>query len=1055
MTSPNDMFSMADGAPDEELAKAVRDPMSSNISQIAALDTLMKRSKMRNQALAAQPKSQGSVADSHLREMGFSNGGLVPSYAVGGKVRPAPTQAPQRAGGSGKGKGGGKQGGTHTEMVQPTYDPHMYDPNFKDTSGWIGGAPPPPVATQVQNPQKGGPFGAASSTLLPGGIATNGQSQASIQPVGQPEIINPREANERNFKSQQANSYLNWQSPASQVYTPNPSAAASQIAQPTVASTPVAAPVGTAAQPVQSTQTASTMANNAWGSTQQPLAQPPKSFSYANGGTVGFSHGGLTKNDIRDMAYSAAMEAGVNPATFYSLVMHESSGNTHARGPSIKKFKGTPDEYAIGLTQLLPSTAREVGVKDLKDPYDQLAGGARYLKKMQDKFGTEYDGLRAYNAGPANATKYDSISHDYASKILKDAGRGFSKGSDAGLGYEQLRSMEQAMGNVEVPQIKPVIPRPVDVSKRGLMSDYEDMLFQPAGDPLAGALQESADRAAQVRGRDFERSRPDFAGMAAGGLVRHYDGSGDSLVTSIIGRKRDEELEAKAAAKNSGLHNKMVRMGWDKTTLDDVFNRVDQPLPFDGPNRLQLHNPITGEAIGDGAMFPNRVAEMMGKDISGYAARKGKENYELMQDIGKTLNSYGHQIHDSEFAEGVRQATYDVGDTAVNTLYDIGAGYRNRPSLEAVGGQLHDSSKRIWNEGPKHTWTNDPSLTAKQNINLNRRAEVGNAGSNLLRGLVAAPVSGLAYATDLVAGVGGMAEDLFDYGTLPDSELKAKWAQYNKDHPETGKAAVVKNGETFSPARGNTDPVSTTPATTPPKPRAKPAYNPNGDKPPAVEKNSPSQDESSRDTLSTADSGAGRGTLEEFVRGLRPDTSAKELRLAARHEENLRLARLQAGLGIAAGGSQYFARNLIGAAPAIEGYQRGEAGIDQERDQIDSRNDNYNNALITAKSGDLQRAQQYKMLDLETQAKIKERTALVREQLAAKIEEIKSRNGLSTKNAMEFLAKSDSFGMSNIKKPDDWDTMSADKQLAWYLDKAAMMQVLSGGAGGFDARGED
>lgn len=55
---------------------------------------------------------------------------------------------------------------------------------------------------------------------------------------------------------------------------------------------------------------------------------------------------------------------------------------------------------AIGLMQLLPGTARDMGVKDAFDPRQNVLGGAKYLRKLYDMFGNLRLAVAAYNAGP-------------------------------------------------------------------------------------------------------------------------------------------------------------------------------------------------------------------------------------------------------------------------------------------------------------------------------------------------------------------------------------------------------------------------------------------------------------------------------------------------------------------------------------------------------------------------------------------------------------------------------------------------------------------------------
>ena len=77
---------------------------------------------------------------------------------------------------------------------------------------------------------------------------------------------------------------------------------------------------------------------------------------------------------------------------------------------------------ALGLAQLMPSTARELGVDPL-DWRQNLEGGARYLKQQYDRFGNWDHALAAYNAGPNRVEQYGGIppfeeTQNYVAKIM-------------------------------------------------------------------------------------------------------------------------------------------------------------------------------------------------------------------------------------------------------------------------------------------------------------------------------------------------------------------------------------------------------------------------------------------------------------------------------------------------------------------------------------------------------------------------------------------------------------------------------------------------------------
>ena len=117
--------------------------------------------------------------------------------------------------------------------------------------------------------------------------------------------------------------------------------------------------------------------------------------------------------DYKAMARKAAEQEGVDPDLFGRLVNQESRYNPAALSP-----KG-----ARGLSQLMPATAKELGVNP-DDPWDNLGGGARYLGRQIKAFnGDVTKGLAAYNAGAGNVRKYNGVppfaeTRDYVKKIL-------------------------------------------------------------------------------------------------------------------------------------------------------------------------------------------------------------------------------------------------------------------------------------------------------------------------------------------------------------------------------------------------------------------------------------------------------------------------------------------------------------------------------------------------------------------------------------------------------------------------------------------------------------
>ncbi|MBA4011008.1 MAG: lytic transglycosylase domain-containing protein [Phenylobacterium sp.] len=99
----------------------------------------------------------------------------------------------------------------------------------------------------------------------------------------------------------------------------------------------------------------------------------------------------LSKQPFAELVDAAAARHGLDPKLLHSLVLVESGYRADA-----VSLAG-----AVGLTQLMPATARELGVTDRNDPRENLLGGAAYLSAQLERFRDLRLALAAYNAGPA------------------------------------------------------------------------------------------------------------------------------------------------------------------------------------------------------------------------------------------------------------------------------------------------------------------------------------------------------------------------------------------------------------------------------------------------------------------------------------------------------------------------------------------------------------------------------------------------------------------------------------------------------------------------------
>src|SRR4051794_36131183 len=129
---------------------------------------------------------------------------------------------------------------------------------------------------------------------------------------------------------------------------------------------------------------------------------PMKTYAVGSTSTFRTTSGMLNSRSSR---YDALIEEnaaahGLSPHLVRAVIQQESAFNPHA----------VSNKGAIGLMQLMPDTAAELGVLNAFDPSENIRGGVKYLKGLLVKFADNVElALAAYNAGPTAVTKYGAV----------------------------------------------------------------------------------------------------------------------------------------------------------------------------------------------------------------------------------------------------------------------------------------------------------------------------------------------------------------------------------------------------------------------------------------------------------------------------------------------------------------------------------------------------------------------------------------------------------------------------------------------------------------------
>lgn len=126
----------------------------------------------------------------------------------------------------------------------------------------------------------------------------------------------------------------------------------------------------------------------------------------------------MNSASVKPLITEAAQKYNVDPALIEAVIKQESAYNATARS----------HVGAEGLMQLMPGTAKDLGVQNSLDPRQNVMGGTKYLRQLMDQFdGNLTKVIAGYNAGPGAVSHYGGVppyaeTQDYVAKVLKNYG---------------------------------------------------------------------------------------------------------------------------------------------------------------------------------------------------------------------------------------------------------------------------------------------------------------------------------------------------------------------------------------------------------------------------------------------------------------------------------------------------------------------------------------------------------------------------------------------------------------------------------------------------------
>lgn len=300
-------------------------------------------------------------------------------------------------------------------------------------------------------------------------------------------------------------------------------------------------------------------------------------------------------NAYNDLYYSSAAPYGIDPNLLLAQAEVESNGNPNAVGPDTKWGK------AKGIAQLIPATAKSLGVTDPQDPNQAIPAQAKLMAENIQRYKDPTTALLAYHGG-TDQRNWGKKTHAYAEKVNKK--------------YQELTAGGKVASN-----------QPVDPVEAALSADYDTDKISPQAN-LAAPATPSEDPIDAALLADYESDKPtaksnskkppigvpeDLLKTAAslpfkaiGGLTQIPALAGNAVANSL-GYGVGKMIGASPEQQNR-LNN--INPFYTGNTSLDALTQAAKGMAYGDPGPT---NPLTGDVLHSPETMPGRALDMVGQ----------------------------------------------------------------------------------------------------------------------------------------------------------------------------------------------------------------------------------------------------------------------------------------------------------------------------------------------------------------------------------------------------------------------------------------------------------